>query len=67
MWELSNATRWVSGEAFHLGCREGIHSATTSLGVTESIICLQVVDGKLDSLNVNSEFTDILRSGSLPI
>src|SRR5215218_867711 len=26
MLELSNATRWVSGEASYLECREGIHS-----------------------------------------
>ena len=29
MWELSDVTRWVSGEASYLGWREGIHSAAT--------------------------------------
>ena len=47
-------------------CRGILSAATPSLGAAERIICLWVVDGKLDSPNVDPRYRDILRSGSLP-
>jgi hypothetical protein len=43
-----------------------LSAATPPLSAAERIICLQVVDGKLDSPNVDTGYKDILRSGSLP-
>jgi len=67
MWELSNATRWGNREACYVGRREVVHfAATPPLKRGGKDHLPMVVDGTLDSPNVDPGYRDILRSGLLP-